>query len=106
MTLVATEQQMIAVRVIQGIGAAMIFGTSLAILTAVYPPGERGKALGLYISAVYLGLTLGPFFGGILTDVFGWRSIFYINVPIAIIAAILILWKLKGEWAECDRREI
>ncbi|MGB8220880.1 MAG: MFS transporter [Methanoregula sp.] len=101
MTLVATEQQMISVRVIQGIGAAMIFGTSLAILTAVYPPGERGKALGLYISAVYLGLTLGPFFGGILTDVFGWRSIFYINVPIAIAAAILILWKLKGEWAEC-----
>jgi MFS family permease len=51
---------------------------------------------------VYLGLTLGPFFGGILTDVFGWRSIFYINVPIAIAAAILILWKLKGEWAECN----
>jgi EmrB/QacA subfamily drug resistance transporter len=101
MTMVVTEQQMISIRVIQGIGAAMIFGTSLAILTAVYPPGERGKALGLYISAVYLGLTLGPFFGGILTEVFGWRSIFYINVPIAIAAAILILWKLKGEWAEC-----
>ncbi|MGD0535504.1 MAG: MFS transporter [Methanoregula sp.] len=101
MTLVATEQQMIAVRVIQGIGAAMIFGTAIAILTAVFPPGERGKALGLYITSVYLGLSLGPFFGGVLTDLFGWRSIFYINVPIAITAAILIRWKLRGEWAEC-----
>ncbi len=101
MTLVATEQQMIFVRVIQGIGAAMIFGTAIAILTAVFPPGERGKALGIYITSVYLGLSLGPFFGGALTDIFGWRSIFYINVPIAIVAAILILWKLRGEWAEC-----
>jgi len=101
MTLVATEQQMIAVRIIQGIGAAMIFGTAIAILTAVFPPGERGRALGIYITSVYLGLSLGPFFGGVLTDIFGWRSIFYINVPIAIIAAILIIGKLKGEWAEC-----
>ena len=108
MTLVATEQQMIAVRVIQGVGAAMIFGTAIAILTEVFPPGERGKALGIYITSVYLGLSLGPFFGGVLTDVFGWRSIFYINVPIAIAAAILIVWKLKGEWAECvgDRFDI
>ena len=101
MTLVATEQQMIAVRVIQGVGAAMIFGTAIAILTAVFPPGERGRALGIYITSVYLGLSLGPFFGGVLTDAFGWRSIFYINVPIAIAAAILIVWKLRGEWAEC-----
>ena len=101
MTLVATEQQMITVRIIQGVGAAMIFGTAIAILTAVFPPGERGRALGIYITSVYLGLSLGPFFGGVLTDVFGWRSIFYINVPIAIAAAILIVWKLRGEWAEC-----
>ena len=101
MTLVATEQQMIAVRVIQGIGAAMIFGTAIAILTAVFPTGERGRALGIYITSVYLGLSLGPFFGGVLTDVFGWRSIFYINVPVAIAAAVLIVWKLRGEWAEC-----
>ena len=101
MTLVATEQQMIAVRVLQGIGAAMIFGTSVAILTAVYPPGERGKALGIYITSVYLGLTVGPFAGGILTDIFGWQTIFYLNIPIAIGAIALVLWKLKGEWAEC-----
>ena len=101
MTLVATEQQMITVRILQGIGSAMIFGTSVAILTAVFPPGERGRALGIYITSVYLGLSFGPFFGGILTDVFGWQSIFYINIPIAITAIFLVLWKLKGEWMEC-----
>ena len=101
MTMVSTEQQMIFVRVIQGIGSAMIFGTALAILTAVFPPGERGRALGIYITSVYLGLSLGPFFGGVLTQMFGWRSIFYINVPIAIAAVTLILLKLRGEWAEC-----
>jgi EmrB/QacA subfamily drug resistance transporter len=101
MTLVGSTQMLLAVRVLQGIGSAMIFGTAVAILTSVFPPGERGKALGIYITSVYLGLSLGPFLGGILTENLGWRSIFYINIPIGIAATILIAWKLKGEWAEC-----
>jgi EmrB/QacA subfamily drug resistance transporter len=101
MTLVASSGMLVGVRVIQGIGCSMIFGTAVAILTSVYPPGERGKALGIYITAVYFGLSLGPFLGGILTEQFGWRSIFYINVPIGIVAIALVMWKLKGEWAEC-----
>lgn len=102
MTLVPTTNLLIAVRILQGFGGAMIFGTSIAILTSVFPPGERGKALGIYITAVYFGLTVGPFLGGVLTQYFGWRSIFFVNVPIGIIACILILWKLEGEWAECE----
>ena len=101
MTMVPTTGLLIAVRVIQGFGGAMIFGTSIAILTSVFPPGERGKALGIYITAVYFGLTIGPFLGGVLTQYFGWRSIFFVNVPIGIVACILILGKLDGEWAEC-----
>ncbi len=101
MTFVGSSDQLIMVRVIQGLGSSMIFGTAVAILTSVYPPGERGKALGIYITSVYLGLSLGPFLGGILTDTFGWRSIFYVNVPIGITVILLICWKLKGEWAEC-----
>jgi MFS family permease len=92
---------LITVRIIQGIGSSMIFGTAVAILTSVYPPGERGKALGIYITAVYLGLSLGPFLGGILTENFGWRSIFLINIPVGLLAIILVLWQLRGEWAEC-----
>lgn len=100
MTLVASSGMLIMIRVLQGIGSSMIFGTAVAILTSVFPPGERGKVLGIYITAVYIGLSTGPFLGGILTEVFGWRSIFYINVPISITAIVLVLWKLKGEWAD------
>jgi MFS family permease len=64
-------------------------------------PEHRGKALGIYTTAVYLGLSMGPFFGGILTDLFGWRSIFAVNVPIGLFAVALIVLFLKGEWADC-----
>jgi EmrB/QacA subfamily drug resistance transporter len=101
MMMVVSSQMLLTVRIVQGIGSSMIFGTAVAILTSAYPPGERGKALGIYITAVYFGLSLGPFLGGILTENFGWRSIFFINVPIGIIAVALVTWQLKGEWAEC-----
>ncbi|MDP4172440.1 MAG: MFS transporter [Bacteroidota bacterium] len=87
-------------RIIQGIGSAMIFGTAIAILTSVYPPGERGKALGINIATTYTGLSIGPFLGGVLTENFGWRSIFISTVPLGIIIFVLVLFRLKGEWAE------
>ncbi|MDT8358055.1 MAG: MFS transporter, partial [Methanomicrobiaceae archaeon] len=90
----------ILLRVVQGCGSAMIFGTGVAILTSVFPPGERGQALGLYTTAVYLGLSMGPFLGGLMTQHLGWRSIFLVNVPLGIITVLLIRWKLPGEWAE------
>jgi len=96
----ASEIVLIIFRVFQGIGSAMIFGTSLAILTSVFHPEERGKAFGLTVGMVYLGLTLGPFLGGFMTQYLGWRSIFLLNVPLGLIVFSLILWKLKGEWAE------
>jgi EmrB/QacA subfamily drug resistance transporter len=101
MTMVSSTEMLIGVRVIQGIGSAMIFGTGVAIVTSVFPPGERGKALGIYITAVYIGLSIGPLLGGAMTQYLGWRSIFFVNVPIGITAILLILWKIKGEWAEC-----
>jgi len=101
MTMVPDAGSLVAIRVVQGLGSSMIYGTTLAILTSVYSPGERGRALGIYITSVYLGLTLGPFIGGVLTEFLGWRSIFYINIPIAVIAILLVLTRLEGEWAEC-----
>lgn len=91
---------LISFRVLQGIGSAMIFGTGVAILTSVFPANERGRALGINTAAVYLGLSLGPFLGGLLTQHFGWRSIFFLNIPLGLIIMVLVLWKLKGEWAE------
>lgn len=93
------ETELIALRILQGIGAAMIFGTGMAILTSVYPTGERGKALGIAVAGVYSGLSLGPVVGGFLTQNFGWRSIFLSYVPLELIIIVLTLWKVEGEWA-------
>ncbi|MFZ2471123.1 MAG: MFS transporter [Methanothrix sp.] len=86
-------------RVLQGFGSAMIFGTGTAILVNVFPLQERGRILGINAAFAYLGLSLGPFLGGLLTHYFGWRSLFLINVPLGLIPLVLGLWKLKGEWA-------
>ena len=91
---------LIALRALHGIGGAMIFGTGVAILTSVFPAEERGRALGINVAAVYLGLSLGPFLGGFLTQYFGWRSVFLAAVPPGIIVLIFTYRKLKGEWAE------
>ena len=90
---------LIVVRVFQGVGGAMVFATGIAILTSVYPPQERGKVLGIAVAAVYIGLSCGPFFGGWLTEHFSWRSIFVVNIPLGLSIILLVIWRLKGEWA-------
>jgi len=87
-------------RSFQGISSAMIFGTSMAIITSVFPPGERGRAMGISITSVYIGLSSGPLIGGFLTEQFGWRSIFIVLIPLGILAAILTWTKIKMEWVE------
>ena len=87
-------------RVLQGVGAAMIWGTSLAILTSVFPANERGKALGIYSATVYIGSSIGPFLGGLLTQQFGWRSIFFAGAILGLVIITLIFWRLRGEWTE------
>ncbi len=91
---------LIASRILQGIGASMTFSTGVAILMSVFPAGERGKVLGINVAAVYLGLSCGPFLGGLLTHYFGWRTIFLINVPFGLLIIFFTFWKLKGEWTE------
>jgi EmrB/QacA subfamily drug resistance transporter len=91
---------LIACRVIQGVGGAMMFATSTAILTSAYPAGERGRVLGINTAAVYIGLSVGPFLGGLMTQVLGWRSIFLIGAALGVVVIILTLLRLKGEWAE------
>lgn len=95
-----SSEMLIIVRFFQGVGSAMIFGTAVALLVSVFPVGERGKALGINVTAVYLGLSLGPFLGGILTQYMGWRSIFLVNVPLGLGVIAIIFWKLEGDWRE------
>jgi EmrB/QacA subfamily drug resistance transporter len=78
---------LVGARALQGGGAALLVATSTAIVTAVFPPQERGRALGINVMAVYLGLSVGPPLGGFLTDHFGWRSIFLVNLPIGVAVA-------------------
>lgn len=89
---------LICFRFLQGIGAAMILSTGIAIITSVSSVSERGKALGSTIAVVYLGQSVGPFLGGMLTQYYGWRSIFYANVPVCILVLFIVHWKLKREW--------
>ncbi len=86
---------LLAARCIQGLGAALLSATSTALVTEAFPPSERGKALGLNVTAVYLGLALGPVLGGLLTEQVGWRSIFYVNVPVAA-ASLVLGWHLTS----------
>lgn len=76
----------------------MSFSTNIAILTAVYPPSDRGKVLGINTAAVYTGLSLGPVLGGILTRRLGWESIFYFVFLIGVTVLFLTVTRLKGEW--------
>ncbi len=81
---------LLACRFLQGIGGAMLYSTAIAIIADLYPPGERGRAVGINVMAVYGGMTLGPFIGGILTQLFGWRSIFFITVLLGCIVLLYV----------------
>jgi MFS family permease len=98
--LARTGWALILFRGLQGVGGAMIFGTGIAMLTSVYPAGERGRALGINTAATYLGLSLGPVLGGFLVRFLGWRSIFWVNIPLAASALLIVLLNLRGDWAE------
>jgi MFS family permease len=99
LTVSSSDGELIAFRVLEGLGAAMISSTGVAILTSVFPIHERGKALGINLAATYFGLSMGPFLGGFLTGNFGWRSVFLVNVPLGALVVFLIAWMLKGEWS-------
>lgn len=92
-------EMVVALRFVQGIGAAMVFGTSIALLTSVYPKEERGKVLGINVAAVYMGLSMGPFLGGVITQELGWRWVFLLMVPLGLLVIGIVLWRLKGDIA-------
>ena len=81
-----TAPMLIAARALQALGAAMVFSNSPALLTKNFPATQRGQALGLQSMMTYLGLTVGPSLGGWLTMQFSWRAVFFINVPIGLLA--------------------
>ncbi len=77
-------EPLIAWRLLQGVGGGLLAATGTALVSAVFPPERRGRALGLTIMALYLGLSVGPLIGGLLIDHAGWRWIFLVNVPVGL----------------------
>ncbi len=79
---------LIAFRVVQAVGAALLLALGMAIITEAFPPEERGKALGISGSIISVGIVVGPALGGLIIDSFSWRWIFFINLPIGIIGTL------------------
>jgi EmrB/QacA subfamily drug resistance transporter len=86
---------LIAARAVQGAGAAMIMPTALALLNGAFPPARRGWAIGIYGSVTALAAVLGPVFGGAVTQGLGWPWVFWLNVPVGLVAIPLVLTRLR-----------
>jgi EmrB/QacA subfamily drug resistance transporter len=86
---------LIAARAMQGVGAAIVMPLALAQISAAFPPERRGWALGIYSSCAGLSTVLGPLVGGVVTEGLAWRWIFWINLPIGLVAAALAIARLR-----------
>lgn len=93
-------------RVVQGLGAAMVFSMSAAIIVSAFPEHERGKALGLMATTVALGGIVSPVLGGLIVEVCGWPCVFFINVPIGIVLITSAIVYLKLPEPEAKRLDI
>jgi EmrB/QacA subfamily drug resistance transporter len=102
--LATTTPMLVAGRALQGVGASMVFTNVIAIMTRVFPESERGKAVGIQSSIVYIGLATGAPLGGWLTGTFGWNSVFQLNVPLGLLALVLG-WRLTPADAPARGRE-
>lgn len=90
----------IVLRFLQGMGGAMVMATTTAMVVSAFPPSERGKALGIAIASVYAGISCGPFIGGFLVETLGWRSLFYMILPLGLLTFLITRLKITEEWAE------
>jgi len=95
-------ESLIGFRFVQGMGGSMVMATSMAIVVSVFPPEQRGRALGVAIASVYAGISCGPFIGGLLVTEYGWRSIFYLSVPLGLFTWLVTVLRMRAEWAEAE----
>lgn len=99
-----TAHVLVVLRVVQAVGAAMLMATAPAILTRTFPSTQRGRALGALGTFTYLGLTAGPSLGGWIATAYGWRWVFYVNVPVGAVAIALALRSIPDDRVR-DRAE-
>ena len=96
--------ELIAFRALQGVGAALLMPGTLSILTVTFPPNERAKAIGLWAGVSGLALALGPTLGGYMVERIGWESVFFLNVPIGIIAFLVAVRTVRESRSEQARQ--
>ncbi len=97
---------LVASRVAQGVGAALMMPATLSIVTNVFPPHERGKAIGTWAGVSALALAIGPVLGGLLTEHVSWRAIFYINLPVGVGAVLASLFAVRESRDETVGRQV
>ena len=90
--LTTSVEALIVARVIQGMGAASMTPQTMAVITRIFPPDRRGAAMGMWGAVAGIATLVGPILGGVLVDAFGWEWIFFINVPVGIIALVMAIW--------------
>lgn len=93
-------------RVIQGIGGAFSNVSAMAMVVQAINPQNRGKALGLTVTGVYLAGSLSPVICGFLVYNFGWRSMFYFTIPFFVVCIVLMIWKIPGDWKTYENDKI
>lgn len=99
-TLADSAAQLIAIRAVMGVGAALIMPATLSIITAIFPPEERSRAIAIWVAFVGVGGAIGPLMAGLLLESFWWGSVFFINVPItavALLASISLVPRSKDD---------
>ncbi|MGC9518098.1 MAG: MFS transporter [Desulfuromonadaceae bacterium] len=93
-------EAVIILRFFQGIGGSMVMATTMAMVVAAFPSQERGRALGIVVASVYAGISFGPLTGGFLVQHFGWRSLFYMVLPLGLLTYGVVRTRIKQDWAE------
>lgn len=104
--LAPSDGALIAFRALQGVGAALMMPATLSIITNAFPPEERGKAIGTWAGVSAIALALGPLVGGWLTEDVTWRAIFFLNVPVAVIAVVVTLFATHESRDETATRQV
>ncbi|MCV6587995.1 MAG: MFS transporter [Marinobacterium sp.] len=96
-------ESLLLIRLLQGLASSLVFGTAMAMASALAQDNNRGMWLGFVSTSVYLGLTCGPLLGGWLTETLGWRSVFLAPVPLLVLAIMLVMFTIRGDWKSADK---
>ena len=87
--------ELLLFRVIQAVGATLLLVNSRSLIVDAFPPGQRGLAMGVHVTVIYLAIATGPALGAVITQLVGWRTVFFINVPIGLAILPISLFKIR-----------